>query len=58
MMDEEELAVDLSRESVRLLTRLAENGVYGATAEAVAARFIDEGLQRFVERPKLKMRTE
>lgn len=47
--------VALSHQSVDMLEELAGIGVLGATAEEVAARFIDEALRRFVEPPKFDL---
>lgn len=44
----------LSDQSIDLLHRLASFGVYGITPEQVAARFIDEGVQRFCQPLVLK----
>jgi hypothetical protein len=46
----------LSAASVRLLGKLSDYGIYGATVEEVAARFIDEGLAKYCEPPKLEPR--
>lgn len=45
--------VQLSAPSVRALKELAEYGVYGRTAEEVAARMIDRALIPFVDEPLL-----
>lgn len=50
------LLVVLSGQSAELLERLAAYGIYGASPEEVAERFIDEGIQRFVETPRLRAR--
>lgn len=47
------LRVTVSLQSEALLNQLAAQGIYGRNAAEVAARFIDEALQRFVEMPKL-----
>jgi len=41
-----------------LLDRLAAVGVYGRNGTEVAARFIDEALQRFIDMPKFKVALE
>lgn len=43
----------LSEQSVDLLHQLAARGIYGATPEEVAARFVDEKLQDFCPPPVL-----
>lgn len=48
--------ITLSSESVRLLDELAEKGIYGRNKAEVAARFVDQKLQEFVDRPTLKLR--
>ena len=48
--------ITLSLESLRLLDELADRGIYGTDRAEVAARFIDQALQSFVEQPKLKLR--
>jgi hypothetical protein len=49
-----ELTLTLSAESTRMLESLSELGIYGATKEEVAARFIDARLQELVEPPRFK----
>jgi hypothetical protein len=56
-IDSSVLRVTLSTDSVRLLEDLAFRGIYGRNPAEVASRFVDEALQRFVEAPKLKLRT-
>jgi len=43
----------LSEQSVDLLYQLAARGIYGATPEEVAARFVDEKIQDFCSPPHL-----
>jgi hypothetical protein len=53
------LRITLSQESVRLLSSLAEKGIYGRNPADVAGRFIDESLRRFVTPPQFNLeRTE
>jgi hypothetical protein len=52
------IRVTISRQSEALLDKLAATGVYGRNGAEVAARFIDEALQRFIELPKFKVRSE
>ena len=47
-------SLPLSLQSLSLLRELATYGIYGRTVEEVAARLVDEGLQRFVPTPVLK----
>jgi len=47
------LRVTVSVQSVRLLEQLAERGIYGRNSAEVAARFIDDALKEFVDKPKL-----
>jgi hypothetical protein len=49
--------ITLSAESVRLLDELAVKGIYGRNRAEVAARFVDQKLQEFVDRPTLKLRS-
>lgn len=49
-----EITVTLSHESVRMLERLAELGIYGELKEEVAARFIDARLQELLEPPRFR----
>lgn len=44
--------VRLSVESVGYLRRMAAMGIYGATPGEVAARFVDQGIQRFAEQER------
>lgn len=46
--------IPVSPQSLGMLRKLAEFGIYGRTPEEVAARFIDEGLQKFLVAPVLK----
>lgn len=52
------IRVTISRQSESLLDKLAAVGVYGRNGTEVAARFIDEALQRFIELPKFKVGSE
>ena len=49
--------ITLSSESVTLLDQLSERGIYGRNRAEVAARFVDQALQAFVDRPILKLAT-
>jgi hypothetical protein len=49
---EETINDSLSTQSLYLLDRLAELEIYGETSAEVGARFVDEGLKEFVERPR------
>jgi hypothetical protein len=49
------IRVTISRQSEALLDKLAGMGVYGRNGTEVAARFVDEALQRFIEVPKFKV---
>ncbi len=51
----DQIRITLSSESVRLLDELAEKGIYGRNRAEVAARFVDQVLQEFVEKPTLKL---
>lgn len=51
----DQVRITLSAESVRLLDELAEKGIYGRNRAEVAARFVDQALQEFVEKPTLKL---
>jgi len=52
------IRVTISKQSGVLLDRLAAVGVYGRNGTEVAARFIDEALQRFIDMPKFKVALE
>lgn len=43
---------------MRLLKEIARLGIYGRTTGEVAARFIDQALERFVPTPRLKVRKD
>ena len=47
------LRVTVSVQSRRLLEQLAERGIYGRNSAGVGARFIDDALKEFVDKPKL-----
>lgn len=50
-----QVRITLSSESARLLDELAAKGIYGRNRAEVAARFVDQALQEFVEKPTLKL---
>jgi hypothetical protein len=54
--ESETIRVTLSKQSVALLDELARKGIYGRNRADVAARFVDEALQKLVETPVLKIR--
>jgi hypothetical protein len=54
--ESDQVRITLSSESVRLLDELAEKGIYGRNRAEVAARFVDQALQGFVEQPKLRLK--
>jgi hypothetical protein len=49
--------ITLSSESIRMLDELAVRGIYGRNRAEVAARFVDQKLQDFVDQPTLKLRS-
>lgn len=49
------LTVDLSEQAIHLLHELERWGIYGVTAEEIAARFIDQALIEKAERGLLKL---
>lgn len=52
----ENVRITISSESKRLLDELAAKGIYGRNPAEVAARFVDQALQQFVDRPTLSLR--
>jgi pyruvate/oxaloacetate carboxyltransferase len=54
--DSIQFTVTVSAETHRLLVDLATRGIYGRNPSEVAARFIDQAIQGFVETPKLLLR--
>jgi hypothetical protein len=46
--------LSLSEQAVKVLEQLAQHGIYGATPEEVAERFVDRAIQRFVTPPHFK----
>jgi hypothetical protein len=54
-VDSGTLRVTLSSQSVELLNLLATRGIYGRNAAEVAARFVDERLRDFTEKPVLEV---
>lgn len=50
------IAVPISAQTAELLQELAALGIYGKTDYEVAARFIDQALERFVAAPVLRPR--
>jgi hypothetical protein len=53
LTDSSPLRVTVSVQSRRLLEQLAERGIYGRNSAEVAARFVDDALKEFVDKPKL-----
>jgi len=51
----ESFKVTLSHQSVQMLEELAKRGLYGRNSADVAARFIDQALERFAEAPRFKL---
>lgn len=49
------ITVTLSEQSLLLLERIAEGGIFGKNRAEVAARFIDKALEKFVELPIFKL---
>jgi hypothetical protein len=47
--------VTLAAESVVLLRRLAQRGIYGRSAPEVGGRFIEQALQAFVNEPRFNL---
>lgn len=45
------VTVTLSNQSLSILDRLAGDGVYGRNRAEVAARFLDEMIRTFVQKP-------
>jgi hypothetical protein len=48
--------ITVSRQSADLLANIATMGIYGRNQSDVAARFVDEALQKFIEVPKLTIK--
>jgi hypothetical protein len=57
LADSKTFRVTVSVQSEQLLEQLGKQGIYGRNTAEVAARFIDEALQRFVDQPKLNIPT-
>jgi hypothetical protein len=55
LADSSTLRVTVSVQSERLLEQLAERGIYGRNSAEVAARFIDDALKEFVDKPKFSV---
>jgi hypothetical protein len=50
------LTIDLTPQAHQLLDDLVKYGIYGRSIPEIAARFIDESLTRFIEKPVLYVR--
>jgi hypothetical protein len=50
------LRLTLSVQSVELLNALARLGIYGRNSVEVAARFVDERLREFTDKPVLRIK--
>lgn len=48
--------VTLAKQSIDLIEELARHGIYGRTPAEVGGRFIEQALQEFVDKPKVKLR--
>ncbi len=57
LADSKTFRVTVSVQSEQLLEQLGKQGIYGRNTAEVAARFIDEALQKFVDQPKLSVPT-
>ena len=55
LADSTTMRITVSVQSEELLEQLGKRGIYGRNAAEVAARFIDEALQRYVDQPKLSI---
>ena len=55
LADSSTLRVTVSVQAEKLLEQLAGQGIYGRNSAEVAARFIDEALKGFVDKPKLSI---
>jgi hypothetical protein len=49
------ITVTLSEQSLLLLERIAEGGIYGKNRAEVAARFVDKALEGFVDFPRFRL---
>jgi hypothetical protein len=49
------ITVTLSEQSLLLLERIAEGGIYGKNRAEVAARFVDKALEGFVDFPRFSL---
>ena len=51
------LTITLSEQSLDALNQIAGRGIYGRNSADVAARFVDEALQRLVDFPPIVLKT-
>ena len=50
-----EMTINLSKECVLILEELVKSGIYGASSEAIAERFVEYGVQTYVDRPSFSI---
>jgi hypothetical protein len=50
-----EMTVNLSKECVLILEELVKSGIYGESSEAIAERFVEYGVQGYVDRPSFSI---
>jgi hypothetical protein len=55
LADSTTMRITMSVQSEKLLEQLGKRGIYGRNAAEVAARFIDQALQHYVEQPSLSV---
>ena len=50
-----EMIINLSKECVLILEELVKSGIYGKSSQAIAERFIEYGVQAYVDRPSFSI---
>ena len=50
-----EMTINLSKECVLILEELVKSGIYGASSEKIAERFVEYGVQAYIDRPSFSI---
>lgn len=54
--DSDTLRITLAIQSIAVLEKLAEHGIYGKNSAEVAARFVEERLREFTPKPVVQIK--
>lgn len=49
------MTINLSKECILILEELVKSGIYGSSSQAIAERFVEYGVQAYVDRPSFSI---